>query len=421
MQICRAWRTVALATPRLWRNVDVPVTCKDPANILDTFAERAYAVPLHVEIWAQDGGADHPREEVPEELAEFAQSLRRHAPKVESLVMTLGPFDAVVINAHTFDFARLCHLRLDLECTDLWRGSKFIAFRNTAELRSFVLHGTPPVFIDVPWAQLTELKTEDLTLDEAITALRLAPNVTHASLIPNLEWHPAWSQPIVPLIHPLIRHLDLTEAARLPEGNGAEVFGLMCLTLPALESLVLDCTIRMTPQIFSDFLRRSAPPLRSLTFKADALGGLQRWDSMEPFVGLKITSLTIELPPPTFTQLFLGALGRGYEAGFLPALESLSMHCDESDSENGLEQLMSDVGYAVQCRRYEWQTAKSKSELGLEATLGSCPLRSLRLLSRGRAGLVFDLPSDSYAIQTLQSLEDQGLDIYAGTADQRIF
>nr|GAT47683.1 predicted protein [Mycena chlorophos] len=278
-------------------------------------------------------------------------------------------------------------------------------FRNTPLLSSLILRTflTYPRFLDLPWTQLTKLETRGMPLDASLEAVRLCPNLTDLTLC--VDWMPTWTESFgPPLTHPFIQRLRLTEHPEEPEfEDEEEVFVLSCFTLPALETLEIWPTHRMGEEVFTDFIRRSSPPLRNLSFKTAQGYALPEWLSMYSLIGLKITSLEIEHPPRAFCKLFFDTLASNID--MLPTLESLSMSCDEDIEHYGLEYFMERAGHAISLRRQQHSGTP-------------WPLRSLRLVSSGRWGLRFDLSPDTKAIRVLQSLKEAGIEVYAGTAKQ---
>ncbi|KAF7294263.1 F-box domain-containing protein [Mycena chlorophos] len=412
-QICSTWREIALATPELWNRMSLCLDFEGSStNILDTFAARARAVPLDLLLWAD---LDLERMPLEEQAAGFLPCLQRHASRIASLQLETGTVAVDALHAMSFDFARLEQLRMFTDTVDprwSWTQEPFACFRHAFALRSLELRGTSPQSIDLPWTNLTTLRMHGRTTDNCMLALRLAPNLTEAEL--ELNWTSEWIPPPNAFTHPRIRRLKLTEAADDPLQHGeARKFGLAHLTLAALEAFEIDPSVHMPPQIMHDFLKRSCPPLRNLAFKSQGSqdSGLGAWSSMEPFTGLGITSLSIDCPPLRFSELFFNTMRNN--ADMLPLLESLSVTCDEkhTSSSFGLYSLTGRVADAIHARQRLRATVVNGAQ---------CPLRSLKLLSLGLPGMVFDLPANLASLGRLEALKAAGMEVYVGTATQRI-
>nr|GAT47685.1 predicted protein [Mycena chlorophos] len=409
-QICSTWRNIALATPELWNRMSLCLDFEGSStNILDTFAARARAV-LDLLLWAD---LDLERMPLEEQAAGFFPCLQRHASRIASLQLETGTVAVDALHAMSFDFARLEQLRMFTDTVDSrwsWTQEPFACFRHAFALRSLELRGTSPQSIDLPWTNLTTLKMQGRTTDDCMLALRLAPNLIEAEL--ELNWTSDWIPPLNPFTHPRIRRLKLTEAIDDPLQHGeARTFGLAHLTLVTLETFEIDPSVHMSPQIMHGFLKRSYPPLRSLAFKSQGSqdSGLGVWSSMEPFTGLGITSLSIDCPPPRFSELFFNTMRNS--ADMLPLLESLSVTCDEKHTSFGLYSLTGRVADAIHARQR------------LRATVvngAPCPLRSLKLLSLGLPGMVFDPPANLASLGRLEALKAAGMEVYVGTTTQCI-
>ncbi|KAF7294287.1 F-box domain-containing protein [Mycena chlorophos] len=399
MQICKAWRGIALATPRLWQRLWVNF---DPdsevTNVFESFVARSGALPLELAVWGI--------EPTPPEFDDFVDSLQINAAKIGSLKLEMMPHNAAVLNAASFSFPRLREVDMNLQY-DSWDWEALAPvtlFRDAPSLRSVTLRRSLPWLVELPWQQLTKLVLDALHLENCVEALRLAPNVTHVEIELNLI--PLLPRPRPPpLTHHHIHYLHLLEWEEEPVSiHDADLFLLEFLTLPALEILELGCTGRMAPSILDDFLRRSSPPLQKLQFGRYSLNlELALWTTMEPFVGLRLAVLELESPPRTFSEPFFAALGS--DIAFLPILHTLTIgfepHGYFSIHEARLEYLMAVAGNALTKRRRLRALANDP-----------CSLRSLRFLSRDAWSHVPSLELES--LEILRTLKRDGLEVYIG-------
>jgi hypothetical protein len=191
-QICRKWRDVALATPTLWRALqltDERVPVETRCHISENWLSRSRCCSLSIhtneyEEWIH----------VPEILS----TLVPHCARWEHLKLRL------LSHFPDSPLPLLRHLDLTLEkYSDL-------TFPDMPLLRTAVLHNVANSKIGLPWSQLTSLTLRAIYPDECLSILRQTLNLVHC----DVHWE--------------------ADVFRL-DSNGARPE----ITLPCLESLTL--------------------------------------------------------------------------------------------------------------------------------------------------------------------------------------
>ncbi|KAJ7068783.1 hypothetical protein C8F01DRAFT_1119273 [Mycena amicta] len=402
-QICRTWRNIALSTPKLWRCLSV---CINPhlhaTRVLETWAARARACPLDVALYDVNNGSIGPPPS-----HQFIDSFRRQSNRIRRLTLELGPPDMVLLNAESFDLSNLEILELDF---DNQSAGRITMFRAAPHLRSLYLRDIFPSDVDLAWSRLTELRLDALGLHTCIEALRLAPNVTHAELHLACQCndlqpgHTRQDLLDTPVIHRRLQHLELYEA-EICRTDESEQHALRFLALPALQTLELGWDDDLLADDMALFLRNSSAPLEKLTLRSWTGEGQRHWMSMDPFIGFGLAELELENPSKSFTNHFFTALSSNM--AFLPSLRAFSFTFPAETYFSGLEHLIDRAGSAISQR------------LALQRP---CSLRSVRLVYRGHreSPFNFSVERNLRSVNLLRSLQQAGINIYIGTATQRI-
>ncbi|KAF8215350.1 hypothetical protein K438DRAFT_774861 [Mycena galopus ATCC 62051] len=185
---------------------------------------------------------------------------------------------------------------------------------------------------------------------------------------------------VEPFTHSCLRLLRL--GAREP--CSAKI--LKCLTLPALETLIIS-HFDIYPEVFARFLARSLPPLKSLS-----IAELAEEDILDPCFRLipSVTNLTLHFANWCPTGFAFAALR--WMATVLPDLRSLRIHCNLSDE---------DINYDVVV-----------GALASRRTFSDTPLRSFELFITG-----IDEPRkpNSSTIAAFRQLAVDGMHIHVGS------
>ncbi|KAJ7152949.1 hypothetical protein C8R46DRAFT_478893 [Mycena filopes] len=223
-RICHAWRDVALATPRLWRAIDITIDSRSGAHLpqmlslLQLWLARSGDGPLSLRliIWLDSS--------LPV-IERFCQTLAPHRHRLQNLVL-----DA---KSEHLDFLRgaMPLLRdLTLGWTHSNIGERTDLFDQIPRLRNLVLQSFDRGHMQLPLAQLTSIDVQSLYTADCVNILRAAPNLLHCrfSILEDLDHIPN----AIPAHHNL-RHLILD----MEEGLNDSL--VVNLTLPALRTLKL--------------------------------------------------------------------------------------------------------------------------------------------------------------------------------------
>ncbi|KAK7017599.1 F-box domain-containing protein [Favolaschia claudopus] len=169
--ICRLWREIALATPRLWRAMSLSL--RSPFSLHNLWLNRAGSLPLAIYTTELKSDYSEPAPDIPE----LVPALLPYLPRCEYLrcrhQMRLSDFPIVE--------SELPFLRhLDLHITD--PPPRDIKLLDVPMLRSAVLDICATHGIVLPWTQLTTLSMHDITLDNCEDILRQASNLLECNL-----------------------------------------------------------------------------------------------------------------------------------------------------------------------------------------------------------------------------------------------
>ncbi|KAK7018481.1 F-box domain-containing protein [Favolaschia claudopus] len=169
--ICRLWREIALATPRLWRAMSLSL--RSPFSLHNLWLDRAGSLPLaiHIRELLSDYSESAP------DIPELVPALLPYLPRCEYLQcrhqMRLSDFPIVE--------SELPFLRhLDLHLYEL--PPRGIQLLDVPMLRSVVLDNCATDGIVLPWTQLTTLSMHDISLENCEDILRQASNLLECKL-----------------------------------------------------------------------------------------------------------------------------------------------------------------------------------------------------------------------------------------------
>ncbi|KAK7018491.1 F-box domain-containing protein [Favolaschia claudopus] len=169
-RICRLWREIAHATPKLWRAVSLPIRNPFPLDPKNIWLSRAGFFPLAIRMNETDGHYDV------DEWSLFAAILP-YRLRCEYLELRLG-YDVVYLASLESDFPLLKHL--DLEFDE--EPDDKIEFSSVPMLRSAVLDGVAAYWIVLPWSQLTTLALHTVSLNSCAPILEKVTNLSECSL-----------------------------------------------------------------------------------------------------------------------------------------------------------------------------------------------------------------------------------------------
>ncbi|KAF7374306.1 F-box domain-containing protein [Mycena sanguinolenta] len=210
--ICRKWRTIALATPELWRAIRVDDVSSFHRSASEVWAKRSRSLPLSVNIEIH---RSH----------EINLPLLAHRAHWEHL--TLSVVTPIIL---TIDDPM--PLLRHLELTQYNMASSF-ELRDAPQLCSVVFQRVGAVTL--PWQQLTHLTMNDELMDKCLLILRQTTNLIYCDVTVTV-----W-------------------------GARPDVLNHQSITLPFLEALIF----RMSPEnLGTSFLDLfTVPTLRSLELR----------------------------------------------------------------------------------------------------------------------------------------------------------
>ncbi|KAJ7475229.1 hypothetical protein B0H11DRAFT_1728048 [Mycena galericulata] len=229
LNICKHWRSIALSTPRLWCSIRVnlrPQQLQNSISLLRCWLARSLSRPLSVGVVYMNY-EDNPspdalidaltqssaqwrdvRLELPFKDLQRLNGIEGHVPLLKKLL--IGPTDAY--------FAGMQGLRI----------APITAFSDAPSLREVHLVTGFPFTLELPWAQLTELKATSLSVCECLEILEASPALVRCTLSLRQSFDTASATRIPPL-----EHLEVLTLRT----SGFHADLLHCLTLPALREL----------------------------------------------------------------------------------------------------------------------------------------------------------------------------------------
>ncbi|KAK7017600.1 F-box domain-containing protein [Favolaschia claudopus] len=165
--ICRLWREIALATPRLWRALSLPF--RSPSSVGNLWLSRAGSLPLAICLQESDGNTP--------DFPAHVTALLPYLPLCEYLEigLALRVSDLPIMES---EFPILKHLDLSLSGIP----PHDIELFSVPMLRSVVVEIHATHGIALPWTQLDTLSLYDITLPNCEDVLRQVTNLVHLTL-----------------------------------------------------------------------------------------------------------------------------------------------------------------------------------------------------------------------------------------------
>ncbi|KAJ7937066.1 hypothetical protein B0H13DRAFT_2648972 [Mycena leptocephala] len=188
-QICQSWRSIALATPRLWAAIHIVVPdqsrLQQLADRVSIWFERSGAVPLSISVvLSRTCNPNHHISPLYSTLAALSRrwkSLEIPLPEEGSPLLSVTSENAPLLETVKIDERRGDRSLAPPDCTSLH-------FLGTLGLRSLMLPASPTCHeIPVSWKSLTHLKItpsrSHLTRAVALAILRQSTALQTASLV----------------------------------------------------------------------------------------------------------------------------------------------------------------------------------------------------------------------------------------------
>ncbi|KAJ6515247.1 hypothetical protein C8R45DRAFT_1139337 [Mycena sanguinolenta] len=311
LQICGAWRRVALSTPGLWvylhLNLErLPIEMEDPElqQLISDWFDRAGSCRLSISMQGYIGMEGFGCEAISAVIQLYAPRLQDISLRLERRHLRhlagIGPFPVLQRLLIALPF-------LDDEEDEL---SYLEIFSTAPQLHQlFYTEGTVPSMFSLPYGALSTLTCEKLRSEEFLDLLRSADLLKEFKCSVTLDDNDHLTFPTTPVTHKHLRTLRLI--------NYSSTHFIHLLRLPSLQDLTLQITNRAGN--FPSFLAHS-PSLQRFVTGAEIPALSVDWFSAMP----GLTDIMVSIPSPSFLLDFFSRLNRTYYQGFLPHLRSLA-------------------------------------------------------------------------------------------------
>ncbi|KAJ6615630.1 hypothetical protein B0H10DRAFT_57672 [Mycena sp. CBHHK59/15] len=259
LNVCRKWRSIALATPALWTTFVVNLdrlrlssaAAGDFEKHLETWCSRARSLPLSLSF------VGHVTKKIGTDR--LSGTITPYLSKVRFLKLEITVDDFFKLRVSKASLLQT----LNLGAGKVYNKSEgpepgaVTVSESFPVLRTLILNeGTIPPHRSIPWHQLTTLiVTEDLSIDDCLQVLRWAPSLVECEFRTYATEDE--DDTAYPVSHARLTSLLLGDCAHL----------LLFLTLPALRVLQLQDMDDETDACVVPFLARSAPPLRKFLLR----------------------------------------------------------------------------------------------------------------------------------------------------------
>jgi hypothetical protein len=165
--ICRGWREIALASPALWRAIQI----SGNEDLVSTVLSRSVLRPLSIHLNEWQRQLDDLRAQ------DFLATLLPHCARLEYLTLRLSAY----FGSPRVDAAMPLLQRIDL-ALDNYSESPIVVLHQAPLLRAAVLNDYAAASTALPWAQLTSLTLTTVWLHECIPILQKTSSLVHCKL-----------------------------------------------------------------------------------------------------------------------------------------------------------------------------------------------------------------------------------------------
>ncbi|KAF7335263.1 F-box domain-containing protein [Mycena sanguinolenta] len=308
LHVCRAWRAIAIATPRLWANLWLDFSCLPSrffeAENLDKFlAEyvvRLGACPLSLKLTGY-----FQSEEIEDDGKRLVASIFHQLSSRLEVLNLVTEID--YYREHHSHFPLLRKLTVGFphytdESDLIGLDERPIQTFSAAPQRQLYLFNKAiPSHFAILWETLTVFTGEELLSRDCVEVLRLAPSITKCIFESEINMHADF---------PTLTHPNLKST------NGSEAL-IRFVTFPALQDLEVYADDMNDVQLLK-FISRSASTLLKLSTTDVSLQSLHAMSIL--------THLHLYAPNSNYLSGpsgFLTMLNRTLNPGFLPQLQTL--------------------------------------------------------------------------------------------------
>ncbi|KAJ7480664.1 hypothetical protein FB451DRAFT_152300 [Mycena latifolia] len=317
LRICRAWRVIALATPALWTDLNLPASWLDIhrwqrlETRISEWTSRASSAPLSFGFHDTEGLI------TPERMSSL---LGRYASRLGSLRLRTTP--TVLSELSDIGPLPLLH-KLTLGYAPVHETISVRIFRDAPRLREVALEqSTVPSFLLLPWHQLTTFTADSASVADCLFVLKSAPRLTTCTFLYLLAGTGDREG---------ITHGSLTD---LSISNGAGDI-LEYLDLPRLRDLYLTRLAGFPLPAFLRLISRCATTVRRFhyypAYRSRGAISVAWFRTMA-----LLTEVNLSWVSETFQRDFLCMLNRQMDDSFLPHLHTLEMACEVYDVDQEL-------------------------------------------------------------------------------------
>ncbi|KAK7054108.1 hypothetical protein R3P38DRAFT_2854723 [Favolaschia claudopus] len=385
--VCRAWRAIALATPRLWSNLRINFDGIEHEAVLkplwvecfiDKWISRSRNCPLSLDFQSRS-------------VLHFTESrlrhiLRRYSTRIQTLSLDLGSRDLRPLRFDSAAFPLLEKVYLQYHSNpdeDVDFPRPMTIFANAPRFRELNMQWSQldTTLLALPWSQLTKFQGRIKNLD----LFALASNLVEVkcALFPN-----EGVSSTTLITHHNMKILILDNDCNL----------IQHLALPSLQHL--DIAKMDNHELLEPFLKRSSPPLASLSMQA--LKGptgncFNRLCECMALVASTLEDVKLCNVPEDLK-------GISTISGIFPNLRSLQISLRNTDHESGLAKLL-DFLYSPRCTlracKFLWARSPFLDRRAFAGTLRGTHTHKVDTISGHLARLV-----------------QGGMSVYIGTEDK---
>ncbi|KAJ7821220.1 hypothetical protein B0H14DRAFT_2832009, partial [Mycena olivaceomarginata] len=249
LRVCRAWRSTALSTPRLWANLSLDfdsfrVFYFDAGNLdkfLEDYIARAGTCPLSLYVRA---GHDNYRQTRENARRSIPALLKQLSLQIQHLELNIDP---AYYPGHTRGFPLLRKLSLTIPNRNRVGDGPIQIFSTAPQLRDLYLCDAAPSLFAIPWETLAVFNGQGFSPRNCAHVLQSAPSLVDCTFFGNAHETTLDLDPATKIItHPNLKSFQFC--------SGLNAF-FQHLTFPALETLIVEDDV---DAVVLQFLSRSA-------------------------------------------------------------------------------------------------------------------------------------------------------------------